>query len=74
MSSEYWQARIVTLLEAMLENDPNDMAADAVTLMDVWRRDAEGYLAWYRSDAPDRNCHTLSDGSCVGRGCMHDVK
>jgi hypothetical protein len=26
------------------------------------------------SEAPDANCYTLPDGSCVGVECMHDPK
>lgn len=25
-------------------------------------------------EAPDKNCITLPDGSCVGKDCMHDVE
>lgn len=32
--------RLRELIACLLDNDPNDMAADAVTVLDVWRKDA----------------------------------
>lgn len=32
------------LVECLLHNDPDDMAADAVTVLDVWRKDAARVL------------------------------
>jgi hypothetical protein len=43
-----WQAReakLTRLVEILVENDPNDMAADAVTVLDVWRKEASEILA-----------------------------
>lgn len=40
-------ARIATLkrlVEILIENDPDDMAADAVTVLDVWRKEARAAL------------------------------
>lgn len=36
--------RLRALVECLLENDPNDMAADAVTVLEVWRREARKVL------------------------------
>ena len=33
------------LINCLIENDPSDYAADAVTVLDVWRRDARDYIA-----------------------------
>jgi hypothetical protein len=33
------------LVSCLVKNDPNDYAADAVTVLDVWRKDAEIFLA-----------------------------
>jgi len=50
-----WRARaakLVRLVEILLENDPDDMAADAVTVLDVWRKEASELMARYaRLDA-----------------------
>jgi hypothetical protein len=43
-----WQARVAKLerlVEILLENDPDDMAADAVTVLDVWRKEASELMA-----------------------------
>jgi hypothetical protein len=32
------------LVRDLLENDPDDMAADAVTVLDVWRKEARAAL------------------------------
>ena len=32
--------RLRELVACLLDNDPNDMAADGVTVLDVWRKDA----------------------------------
>lgn len=37
--------RALDLINAMIENDPNDYAADAVTVLDVWRKDARDFIA-----------------------------
>lgn len=34
------ERRLVDLVETLLDNDPNDYAADGVTVLDVWRKDA----------------------------------
>ncbi len=34
-----------TLIQCLHENDPNSDAADAVTVLDVWRKDAPAWLA-----------------------------
>jgi hypothetical protein len=36
--------RLEALAKAMIENDPNDMAADGVTCLDVWRKEATELL------------------------------
>lgn len=36
--------RLRSLARAMLENDPDDMAADGVTCLDVWRKEAKSLL------------------------------
>lgn len=36
--------RLRDLVRCLVENDPNDYAADAVTVLDVWRRDARKAL------------------------------
>jgi hypothetical protein len=33
-------ARLRRLVQILIEEDPNDMAADAVTVLDVWRKEA----------------------------------
>ena len=33
------------LIDVLIENDPNDYAADAVTVMEVWRKDARDFMA-----------------------------
>lgn len=33
------------LINDMIENDPNDYAADAVTVLDVWRKDARDFIS-----------------------------
>lgn len=33
------------LINCMIDNDPNDYAADAVTVLDVWRKDARDFIA-----------------------------
>lgn len=33
------------LIDCLIENDPNDYAADAVTVLDVWRKDARDFMA-----------------------------
>lgn len=37
-------AKLTRLVEIMIEVDPNDMAADAVTVLDVWREEARAAL------------------------------
>jgi hypothetical protein len=37
--------KLTRLVEILLENDPNDMAADAVTVFDVWQKEARELLA-----------------------------
>lgn len=37
--------RLRDLVDCLIENDPNDGAADAVTVLDVWRKDARDLLA-----------------------------
>jgi hypothetical protein len=32
------------LVRVLLENDPDDMAADAVTVLDVWRKEAREFF------------------------------
>ena len=36
--------RLRALVRCLVENDPNDYAADAVTVLDVWRKDARDAL------------------------------
>ena len=36
--------RLRVLVQAMLDNEPGDMAADGVTVFDVWRKDARRAL------------------------------
>lgn len=38
-------ARLRALVSVMIENDPNDYAADAVTVLDVWRKDARDLIS-----------------------------
>lgn len=38
------ERRLVELVECLLDNDPSDYAADAVTVLDVWREDAKRIL------------------------------
>ena len=33
------------LINTLIENDPSDYAADAVTVLDVWRKDARDFIA-----------------------------
>lgn len=33
------------LIDCLIENDPNDYAADAVTVLDVWRKDARDFMS-----------------------------
>lgn len=40
-----WQARVLSLLEAMRDNEPEDGAADAVTCWMVWKAEAIDLLA-----------------------------
>lgn len=49
MSDDPTQARITGLLEAMTTGDPNADAADAVTVMDVWRKEATDLLSLLKS-------------------------
>jgi hypothetical protein len=42
MAAELFELR--RLVHALLENDPNDMAADGVTVLDVWRKEARRIL------------------------------
>jgi hypothetical protein len=48
MGDEYVRAdeveRLRELVRCLVENDPNDYAADAVTVLDVWRKDARKAL------------------------------
>ena len=37
-------AKWVRLVKILLENDPQDMAADAVTVLDVWRKEVREVL------------------------------
>ena len=37
--------KLTRLVEILVENDPEDMAADAVTVLDVWRKEARELLA-----------------------------
>ena len=37
-------AKLERLVEILVENDPDDMAADAVTVLDVWRKEAREAL------------------------------
>ncbi len=37
--------KLQTLVQALLDNDPDDDAADGVTVLDVWRKDARAILA-----------------------------
>lgn len=33
-------ARLLGLVRVLLDNDPDDMAGDAITVLDVWRKEA----------------------------------
>lgn len=37
--------KLTRLVVILVENDPEDMAADAVTVLDVWRKEAREFLA-----------------------------
>jgi hypothetical protein len=37
--------RLRMLVQALLDNDPDDMAADGVTVLEVWRKEAARILA-----------------------------
>lgn len=37
--------RLRDLVNCLIENDPNDYTADAVTVLDVWRKDARDLIA-----------------------------
>ena len=37
--------RLRDLVNCLIENDPNDYAADAATVLDVWRKDARDLIA-----------------------------
>ncbi|MEK9754412.1 MAG: hypothetical protein VW338_14555 [Rhodospirillaceae bacterium] len=37
-------ARLEGLVRTMVDNDPDDMAADSVTVLDVWRKEARAAL------------------------------
>lgn len=37
--------RLRGLAKAMIENDPDDMAADGVTCLEVWRKEAKTLLS-----------------------------
>lgn len=45
---EIEQAR--ELIDCLIENDPNDYAADAVTVLDVWRKDARDFMSASEAD------------------------
>lgn len=36
--------RLTELVQAMIDNDPNDDAADGVSVLDVWRKNAHDIL------------------------------
>lgn len=38
-------AQIKGLVECLIFNDPDDMAADGVTVLDVWRKEARSILS-----------------------------
>lgn len=38
--------RLEDLVRVLIEHEPDDMAADAVTVLDVWRADAEAMLRY----------------------------
>ena len=41
-------------IRCLIENDPNDDAADAVTVLDVWRKEAlERFGEWPKPGVPD---------------------
>lgn len=37
--------RLREMVNCLIENDPNDYAADAVTVLEVWRNDARDLIA-----------------------------
>ena len=41
-------AKLKRLVEILMENDPDDMAADAVTVLDVWRKEASAALEGWK--------------------------
>lgn len=44
-------SELLGLVQVLLDNDPNDMAADAITVLDVWRKDAERIVAKHKQPA-----------------------
>lgn len=38
-------ARLRWLVQCLLDNEPDDMAADGITVLDAWRKDARAGLA-----------------------------
>jgi hypothetical protein len=46
---------LAALVQTLLDNDPNDMAADGVTVLDVWRKEACAALSLARDHpTPER--------------------
>lgn len=46
------EVEMIMLIKTMIENDPNDYAADATTVLDVWREDAKRILGRHYGEFP----------------------
>jgi len=44
--STFKDRRLQELIRCLLDNDPDDDAADGVTVLDVWRKEARAVLAY----------------------------
>ena len=58
--------KLTRLVEILVENDPEDMAADAVTVLDVWRKEARELLARHaRLDARQAAMEKMRENESV---------
>ncbi len=48
------EAALAGLVDALLQNEPDDMAADGITVLDVWRKEARTVLAVTPAQAQER--------------------